>query len=372
MRAIVLSGGGARGAYEAGAWKALKKLKIKYDIVTGTSIGALNGLLMVQNKYHTCINMWKNISFNTLFDGFDKDDMYLNYLNKLKNGGIDTSKIKKIIDDNFNSNKFYKSKIKYGIVTYNLTTRKVLYATKENNPDELKNYILASATCFPLFKATSINNEYFIDGGVYDVLPVNLAISLGAKEIIAIDLKAVGIKRRVKSNAKIKYITPNNKLDSFLNFDSNAAKRMINFGYNDTMKAFGKLDGKKYTFKKGVIAKYSKKYSNTLKELSSKYENIKEINMLKIIENSMDIFKLNEEKIYNDINKVLINELNKIEDIKIKEIDVEKIKKMFSRPIITKFIYNKLKNCDKINYKIFKFFPKELMTALYLLAIEVR
>ena len=48
MLAVVLSGGGARGAYEAGVWKALKKLHIKYDIVTGTSIGANNGFMMVQ------------------------------------------------------------------------------------------------------------------------------------------------------------------------------------------------------------------------------------------------------------------------------------------------------------------------------------
>lgn len=50
MKAIVLSGGGAKGSYELGVWKALRRLRIKYDIVTGTSIGALNGLLMAQNN----------------------------------------------------------------------------------------------------------------------------------------------------------------------------------------------------------------------------------------------------------------------------------------------------------------------------------
>ena len=41
-RAVVLSGGGAKGAYQIGVWKALRKLKINYSIVTGTSVGALN------------------------------------------------------------------------------------------------------------------------------------------------------------------------------------------------------------------------------------------------------------------------------------------------------------------------------------------
>ena len=46
-RAIVLSGGGSKGAYQIGVWKALRKMKIKYDIVTGTSIGSVNGIMMV-------------------------------------------------------------------------------------------------------------------------------------------------------------------------------------------------------------------------------------------------------------------------------------------------------------------------------------
>ena len=50
-KAVVLSGGGSRGAYQVGVWKALRKLHYRYKIVTGTSVGALNGTLMVQNDY---------------------------------------------------------------------------------------------------------------------------------------------------------------------------------------------------------------------------------------------------------------------------------------------------------------------------------
>jgi NTE family protein len=46
--ALVLGGGGAKGAYEAGVLKALKKLKYKYDIVTGTSVGSINGAAAAQ------------------------------------------------------------------------------------------------------------------------------------------------------------------------------------------------------------------------------------------------------------------------------------------------------------------------------------
>ena len=58
MKAIVLSGGGAKGSYQIGVWKALRELNIKYDIITGTSSGALNGALMTQNSYHKARKLW--------------------------------------------------------------------------------------------------------------------------------------------------------------------------------------------------------------------------------------------------------------------------------------------------------------------------
>ena len=72
MRAIVLSGGGAKGSYEIGVWKALRRLNIKYDIVTGTSVGALNGALMTQKTYYRGLFFWYNITYNKIFDIDDK------------------------------------------------------------------------------------------------------------------------------------------------------------------------------------------------------------------------------------------------------------------------------------------------------------
>lgn len=50
-RALVLSGGGSKGAYEAGFLLAAKELNQHFDIVTGTSIGALNGALVAMGDY---------------------------------------------------------------------------------------------------------------------------------------------------------------------------------------------------------------------------------------------------------------------------------------------------------------------------------
>ena len=61
-RALVLAGGGSRGAYQIGVWKALRELGITFDIVTGSSVGALNGALMVQGDFEAGLQLWENIS----------------------------------------------------------------------------------------------------------------------------------------------------------------------------------------------------------------------------------------------------------------------------------------------------------------------
>ena len=388
MRAIVLSGGGAKGAYQAGVWKALRQLRIKYDIVTGTSIGALNGMMMVQKDYRKCLKLWKNVSFDKLYDNFGEikndKDMYLKYFDNTIKGGLDTNRIKKIIEDNYNPYKLYNSKIKYGVVSYSLTNNDPVYVTKNNTEKEkLPEYILASASCFPVFKPIMVDDEVLIDGGYFDNMPINLAVDLGAEEVIAIDLKAIGIKQKVKNkNIKITYIEPSSQLASFLKFDGDVASQMIKLGYNDTMKAFKKFDGKIYTFKKGTNINNYLKYKDNIDKLidETSYVGIlKNLNNLKnkeekfneVIEDALEIFELPLEKIYSykKYNKLLLLELDKIEDVEIKEFDLEKIKKLLNRKVIVKYIYNKLKKRDKINV-VFNLFTKEYTTAIYLLAIR--
>lgn len=50
-QAIALAGGGTKGAYQVGAWKAMRELGIPFDIVTGTSIGSVTAALMVQGDF---------------------------------------------------------------------------------------------------------------------------------------------------------------------------------------------------------------------------------------------------------------------------------------------------------------------------------
>ena len=70
---------------------------------------------------------------------------------------------------------------------------------------------MASASCYPAFQKKDIDGNKFIDGGIFDNMPINLAIDLGADSIIAVDLCAPGVKARPKKHVDTITIKPNNK-----------------------------------------------------------------------------------------------------------------------------------------------------------------
>lgn len=261
--ALVLSGGGALGSYEVGVWQALRKLHIKFDIVTGTSVGALNAIMVTQNDFHKCMNVWQDISFANIYATKIDSDIKLNKLYQMhakefiKNGGMNPAMLEQLVKDVYDKEKFYKSKIDYGLITFNLSTFKPKKLTKKDIPPEkLVDYAVASATCYPAFKIKTIDNEKYIDGGFYDNVPIQLAIDMGADNVIVVDLQAVGFKRKVKNfSGNMTIIKPNNKLMNMLEFNAEKSRRAIKLGYNDTMKKYKMLDGIKFTFKKNNLGK---------------------------------------------------------------------------------------------------------------------
>jgi len=375
MRAVVLSGGGSKGSYEIGVWKALRKMHIKYDIVTGTSIGALNGALMTQNTYFKALYIWNKLSLKYLFEQEPKNDTKIDILklygdNFIKNGGMDIKKIETIIEKCINKKKFYNSKINYGLVTYNFSTKKPLIISKKDiEEDKLIDYLMASATCYPAFQMKNIDGEKYIDGGFYDNLPVNLAIELGATEAIIVDLRAPGLKRIPKESLNATYIKPKNKISFFLDFNKEQAKININFGYNDTMKAFKKLDGDYFTFKKKEISKFYQKSNEELSHCLN--TNLTEKKLLKLIEDLGKEFSLREDTIYSLNNyfeqlRIGVNSSSKLTTEIKKEIKSKNISVAKNAKLITLYFLSNIENNKKENKALSLFFAKQYIEALFL------
>ena len=65
---LVLEGGGAKGAYQIGAFKALREAGIKIKGISGTSVGALNGALICMGDLEKAEKIWENITYSTIMD----------------------------------------------------------------------------------------------------------------------------------------------------------------------------------------------------------------------------------------------------------------------------------------------------------------
>lgn len=410
MRAIVLAGGGSKGAYEIGVWKALRKLHISYDIVTGTSVGALNAALMVQKDYLRAMLLWYNLKSDMVYDStmdIKENKDFIKYAKKIiLAGGIKVQNLETTVKKYVNVKKVYNSKIDLGIVTVKYPKLEPVQLTKKEIPrDKFIDYLVASASCFPAFQKKKIDDFNYIDGGFYDNLPINLAISMGATEVIAVDLEAIGIKKRVKDkNLPIKVISPKSDTGSFLVFDKISSRRAISLGYNDTMKSYDKLDGDVFTFKKGSLKSNYDKYKQTYidsfhsflnienKGLLSKFLHLSVYNELfhgydesqffmkfnEIVERVGHIFKLDESIIYSmsKYHKVLFKQLESFSKDSFEEIysnrNNAKIKRLFRDDLMVAYLYRNLKeNCDIDDISnLIIIFPNEFLAALYLYVVQ--
>lgn len=257
---LVLAGGGTKGAYQVGAWKALQELNIKIKGIAGASIGALNGALFLQNDYAMVSKMYETIKINNVMkisgvDGnkniFDLSNIFNLASNYRKQNGIDNTPLRKMIEKYIDMDKLYNSPIDFGLVTYSVKSRQPLQKFKnEIAKEEMVNYLLASS-CFPIFKPQIINNEEYYDGGLYDSAPTNMLIDKGYKNIILVDIAGVGLSRKLSTNKGIylKIIRPSEDLGGTFDFNHTRIVNNIKLGYLDTMRAFNKLQGHIYYFK---------------------------------------------------------------------------------------------------------------------------
>ncbi len=270
MLGLVLGGGGAKGSYQIGVWKALKELDIPIDLVVGTSIGSLNAAFVAQGDYEKALTMWNTFDAGKMFDieGYDKLDtnekllasMHIFAKDFIHEGGMEAAEYKKAIQKYIDEKKVRASSIQYGVVTYDLTNQKpVEIPLSEIKKGQLTDYIMASSAIIPAVRPYEIDGVKYIDGGFYDVVPINLALVMGATELIAVDLSAVGVVKKTDQPEQIgqlRYIKPYWDLGSVLIFEDKVVQRNIALGYFDALKSYGAYDGRAYTFIKEKNGKH--------------------------------------------------------------------------------------------------------------------
>lgn len=292
--ALILAGGGTRGAYQVGAWKALKDLDINVKAVMGTSIGSLNGALILQDDVDSMIDLYQNMELTSIMEINEKVDTSRNLFDiknlkplvseYINHKGINNEPLRKTINKYIDLEKIYKSKMDFGLVTYSIDNKAPLQLYKDQIPkDEFVDFLLASS-CLPIFKAQKIGNFEFVDGAFYDNIPINMAIEKGYKNIIVIDINGTGLNRRMTDkNVYLKVISPKEKLGGTMNFNKDRMKNNIALGYLDTMRSFNKMQGHIYYF-------YSKEFNRMLEVFN--------LQTISGLENAAKIYGINKYKAY--------------------------------------------------------------------------
>jgi len=278
---LVLSGGGMKGAFEIGVWKALREQKIKIPCVIGSSIGAINAALIAQNEFDTAVEFWWKLTINEVLKL--NNQMAEHYVNEwseysfsffknaftaiLFRGGLDISPLRQSLQHLINEDKIRQSPTKLGLVTLELKTLKPIQLMIEDIPKgQLIDYLLASAA-LPVFCRQEIGGKTYLDGGFCDVLPVNFMLDAGYKKIIVVEIPAPGLKKRLKSHdADLLYIKNSEYLGLVLEFDQSRIHHNIQLGYYDSLRALNVTIGKIYYLLPGHNNCYYEKLGLALKQ----------------------------------------------------------------------------------------------------------
>lgn len=261
--AVALEGGGARGAYQIGVWKALDEAGIRYNAVAGTSVGALNGALMAMRDLNGAERLWKSIRFSKVMevdDGTMKKLMKGNLLQidfkavgeSLKKivseGGFDVTPLKNLIEETVDETKIRTGDVELFINTYSVTDHKELDLDAKGLADgELSDMLLASAY-FPAFKHEKLRGKLYTDGGVQNVLPLSSLVERGYTDILAVRLYGFGISKRVTipKGTTVTTVAPNRDLGNMLNFDAESCTKNLTLGYFDAKRVLYGLYGERY------------------------------------------------------------------------------------------------------------------------------
>ena len=261
--AIALEGGGAKGAYEAGVWKALDEAGVKYNAVAGTSVGALNGAMMAAKELDKAIHLWENVKFSQVFDA-DDDQMKKLYDKKLsgldikallkdfveivREGGLDIEPLRLMVKEHVDEEKIRKSDVEFFFVTYSLTDKQEIEIDAHDLEEGKLHDMLLTSAYVPVFQRKKLDGKDYVDGSVQNILPIDTLLKRGYRDIIMIRIYGMGFEKKVRipEDANIIMVAPKEKLGGILQFDAESTKRDMTLGYFDGLRMLYGLAGERY------------------------------------------------------------------------------------------------------------------------------
>jgi NTE family protein len=286
---LVLSGGGGKGAYQIGALRALSAAGFSPQYVAGTSIGALNGALLVQGDLARAERCWQEIGHEQVIQVDVKKILRsLTFLlltllptpkGRLR-GAKATLQAMEIVFSLLMARSFHAVLIREGLLrtdrVTNLFDQYLDYDTLCRTPTHLsvcvyqndplltfrrgctayhrvasldawtlRRLLLASTAIPVLFPAIVVGGKLLHDGGVGDNTPIRAVAAHRPDQIVVIYLKAgARTNTSLYPGMRIFDIAPSRSLGPFpvstINFDPQRITALLELGYQDAQQALAK------------------------------------------------------------------------------------------------------------------------------------
>ncbi|WP_299116379.1 patatin-like phospholipase family protein [uncultured Winogradskyella sp.] len=217
MRALVISGGGSKGAFAGGVAQYLMECENRnYDMFLGTSTGSLLVLHLAVNNIPKLYNIFTNVQQQDIFSVSpfvqrkkgDREYVSIDFVNSLwqfirmKRTFGESKALRRNIRENFTRLEYEKIKqTKHDVVVTvsNLSMNRVEYKSINNcTYEEFCNWIWISCNYIPFMSLAKVDGYEYADGGLGCVIPIREAILRGATEVDAVVLEAENLgKQRV-------------------------------------------------------------------------------------------------------------------------------------------------------------------------------
>ena len=214
MRALVISGGGSKGAFAGGVAQYLMEALCRdYDMFVGTSTGSLLVSHLALNDIGKLYDIFTNVQQHDIFSVSpfvqrkkgDREYVSIDFINSLwqfikrKRTFGESKALKRNIKRNLTLEEFEKIRAtKHDVVVTvsNLSKNKVEYKSiNDFSYEEFCNWIWISCNYIPFMSLAKVDGYEYADGGLGCVVPIREAIQRGATEIDAIVLEAEQMDR---------------------------------------------------------------------------------------------------------------------------------------------------------------------------------
>jgi len=258
---ICFSGGGARGAYQLGALKALEEMGIfqQTTAYSGSSIGSVNACMVATRGIDETFEIWKSITPGMLqstehffrrlikerFELIDNGLFTIKELKLLLDEKLDFEELKKhevyiTISEGGPIDTGFLGLVKSSYAHFVHKDEKSVYIPVSGlESDDFNKIILASCSIPIVFPGIKINDHKYYDGGLFDNVPVKPLVESGCYKIIVLHLHRINYVDKDKyPGVTFHEIKHRHSLGGILNFDAERAIKTYELGYADATAYF--------------------------------------------------------------------------------------------------------------------------------------